>query len=266
MCAHHRRIAAVVLGIIVAVGAAGAAGCSVLSSLGSGTRPEGELSTASNDLAGTTGSGPDQSAGGASSVPLPQPYDYPPSDGIVKNASFERGLDGWEVWDQPGSKDPGNNGIEASDWAERGGKVLHVTRTSKRDGGAAGIIQKLDYDCSSAKSLWVTYQAYVNFEQGGNIAGKTPAWFPESGAQARLKYLDASGAEHEWYGGVYITPTTGADTVRFLQISNNRWVHMVSDDLMRLDPKPARLTEVRFYGFGWGFDAMMDDCQIVTGG
>lgn len=204
------------------------------------------------------------SGGKTGSVPPPQPYDYPPADGIITNGGFERGLEGWEVWDQRPTRSPGNNTIETADWAERKGKVLHVTRTSERDGGASGVIQKLSYDCSKAEHLWVTYKGYVNFEEGGNIAGRDPKWFPEGGAQVRLSYVDGSGGEHEWYHGLYMTETAGADTEHFMKVGDNSWTHYVSTDLMELDPKPARLTEVRFYGFGWGFDAMMDDCQIVT--
>jgi hypothetical protein len=198
-------------------------------------------------------------------VPLPQPYDYPPADGILRNGSFERGLSGWEIYDQKPTRSPGNNVVETTNWAERGGKVLHLARSSNRDGGGCGVIQRPNYDCSQAVHLWVTYRAYVNFEQGGNIAGKNPAAVPESGAQARVKYLDASGTEHEWYDGVFITPTPGGDTARFLQARDNEWVHRVGQDLMTLRPKPVKIVEVRFYGFGWGFDSMFDDCQIVTG-
>lgn len=222
-------------------------------------------------LRDTTGGGgqPNPStAGGAApkppGVPLPQPYDYPPADGILRNGSFERGLEGWEVWDQRPTRSPGNNGIEVINWAERGGRVLHLSRTSQRDGGAAGVIQRPNYDCSLDTSVWVTYEAYVNFEQGGNIAGRNPTQFPESGAQSRVKYLDVQGVEHEWYDGVFITPTPGADTTHFQQTGDNNWVHRVGTDLMTLDPKPVRIVEVRFYGFGWGFDSMLDECQLVT--
>jgi hypothetical protein len=242
------RSAAVLLTLVLFAGLLTA--CTLPSMPGIG----GEKGTVDEPPAGATGSG----------VPLPQPYDYPPEDGIVRNAGFERGLEGWEVWDQKPTRSPGDNVIETADWAERNGKVLHVTRTSERDAGASGVIQKLSYDCSGAKSLWVTYKGYINFEQGGNIANRDPRSFPEGGAQVRLKYLDADGTEHEWYHGLYITQTAGADTANFMQIGDNNWTHYVSPDLMRLDPKPVRLTEVRFYGFGWGFDAMMDDRQIVT--
>jgi hypothetical protein len=253
------RLASIVAVAVVA--SVGMAGCELL------TRMTGAGGGAGQVTGTGAGTGAANTAGGSGgpSVPPPQPYDYPPADGIIVNGSFERGLEGWDVWDQRPSRSPGNNVIETADWAERKGKVLHITRTSDRDGGASGVIQKLAYDCSAAKSLWVTYKGYINFEQGANIASANPKWFPEGGAQVRLKYLDAAGVEHEWYHGLYMTPTQGADTERFTQVSDNAWTHYVSPDLMKLDPRPARLTEVRFYGFGWGFDAMMDDCQIVTG-
>jgi hypothetical protein len=213
----------------------------------------------------TSGQGSDAATTRSPGVPPPQPYDYPPADGILKNGGFERGLSGWEVYDQKPARSPGNNVVETTNWAERGGKVLHLARSSKRDGGGCGVVQRPNYDCSEASHLWVTYKAYVSFEQGGDIAGRNADVFPESGAQAQVKYLDASGGEHEWHNGVFITPTPGADTKRFLQASDNEWVHRVGQDLMTLDPEPARIVEVRFYGFGWGFDSMFDDCQIVTG-
>jgi hypothetical protein len=237
-------------------------GCS--GSQSGGTSGTGSSASVGTTSTATSGKGPTETTRGGG-VPLPQPYDYPPADGILKNGSFERGLSGWQVYDQKPTRSPGNNTVDVTNWAERGGKVLHVARSSDRDGGGCGVFQRPNYDCSHDTHLWVTYQAYVNFEQGGNIAGKNPNQFPESGAQARVKYLDASGAEHEWYDGVFITPTTGADTARFLQARDNEWTHRVGQDLMTLNPKPVKIVEVRFYGFGWGFDSMFDDCQVVTG-
>jgi hypothetical protein len=231
-----------------------ASGCEVLRIVSGGGSGGG---TTPKTTGGTTGGG-----GG---VPLPQPYDYPPADGILLNGSFERDLEGWEVFDQKGSNDPGSNGIETTKWAERDGRVLHVTRTSKQDGGGAGVIQRPQYDCSKATHLWLTYMAYISYEEGGNIADWNPKWSPESGAQARIVYLDAAGATHEYYDGVFITPTDGADTSRFLKIGAENWVKRVSPDLMQLDPKPVRIVEVRLCGFGWGFDTLLDECQIVTG-
>jgi len=262
MPARRQALGRAALSVLVLLALAlGPAGCS------SGERGEGShtSTTASGGTTPPTASSQGSTTTRGGGVPLPQPYDYPPADGILKNGSFERGLSGWEVYDQKPADSPGNNTVETENWAERGGKVLHLARSSKRDGGGCGVIQRPDYDCSAASHLWVTYKAYVNFEQGGNIAGKNPTAFPESGAQARVKYLDASGAEHEWYDGVFITPTPGADTKRFVQAPDNNWVHRVGQDLMTLDPKPVRIVEVRFYGFGWGFDSMFDDCQVVTG-
>jgi hypothetical protein len=222
---------------------------------------------ATSGAGGTTATSAGTASGGTkASVPPPLPEDYPVNSpyGMLKNAGFEQGLAGWTVINQPGSRDPGNNIVETATWQERNGKVLHITRTSKQDGGASGVLQTPNVVVTGAKRVSVTYWGYVNYEAGGNIANHNPAWYPEGGAQVRVKYVDTTGVQREYYHGLYMTPTGGADTASFTKVADNQWYKFVSPNLMDLPDKPARITEVRFYGFGWGFDAMFDDAQLIV--
>ncbi|MDO9556620.1 MAG: hypothetical protein Q7J82_03455 [Coriobacteriia bacterium] len=141
--------------------------------------------------------------------------------------------------------------------------MLHIARTS--GGGGAGVDQAIAMDVTGVSDLRVTYLGYVNYEDGGNIGGGNARWFPEGGAQVRVFYTDANGQATEWYHGMCMTPTSGLDP-NFQQIPDNQWTEYTSDNLMELDPKLARIDTVRFYSFGWGFDAMFDDCNLFIEG
>jgi len=112
--------------------------CTLLPGLQQGGR--GATSGTGGTMATSAGAA---SGGTKASVPPPLPEDYPVNSpyGMFLNAGFEQGLAGWTVINQPGSRDPGNNIVETATWQERNGKVLHITRTSKQDGGASGVLQ-----------------------------------------------------------------------------------------------------------------------------
>lgn len=187
-----------------------------------------------------------------------------PVGNVLSNSGFEAGLAGWEVWDQRPERSPGNNVIETARWEERGGQVLHITRTSERDGGASGVIQRPGIDVAGARSVVVKYLAYVNYEEGGNVGGGDPRWFPEGAAQVRVYYTAADGSKQEWYHGICIAPMENYDREHFTVTEDNVWTPYESPNLMELTPPPVRIDEIRFYGFGWGFDAMMDDCFLIV--
>ncbi|MBN1192181.1 MAG: hypothetical protein JXA36_00600 [Coriobacteriia bacterium] len=182
--------------------------------------------------------------------------------GSLVNPGFEDGLDGWRVYDEKPTRSPGNNVIETTPWEARGGDVLHIARTSEADGGGAGVEQAIAMDVTGVKDLRVVYVGYVNYEDGGNIGGGDPQWYPEGGAQVRVFYTDEDGVKQEWYHGMCMVPT-GALDPNFQQVPDNEWTRFESENLMELDPKPASIDNIRFHGFGWGFDAMFDDCNLM---
>ncbi len=185
--------------------------------------------------------------------------------GSLVNPGFEDGLSGWTVYDQKPSGSAGSNVIETTPWQDHGGDVLHIARDSDGDGGGAGVEQAIAMDVTGVSDLRIVYVGYVNYEAGGNIGGGTAEWYPEGGAQVRVFYTDVNGNAQEWYHGMCMEPSAGL-AAGFQQIPDNEWTRFESENLMELDPKPARIDAVRFYGFGWGFDAMFDDCNVMIAG
>lgn len=226
----------------------------LLAVAGCGTKTPGELPPGSRQ----------QPAGSESPTAPVDQGTQAASGNVLVNSDFEQGLQGWEVWDQRPERSPGENVVETAAWQERGGEVLHIARTSERDGGASGVIQRPGIDVNTATSVKVSYLAYVNYEEGGNVGGGDPRWFPEGAAQVRVHYTAADGSKHEWFHGICIAPMAGYDQAHFTVTKDNTWTPYESPNLLGLDPKPARIDEVRFYGFGWGFDAMMDDCRLIV--
>ncbi|MDI6842909.1 MAG: hypothetical protein QMC94_00705 [Anaerosomatales bacterium] len=237
-----QRSLAATLGIVLLLAAAGC-----------GLKTPGELPPSGEQQPSES-----QQSTNAGEVPRPE------SGNVLVNSGFEQGLEGWEVWDQRPKRSPGENVIETASWQERGGQVLHITRTSLRDGGASGVIQRPGIDVNTATSVKVSYVAYVNYEEGGNVGGGDPRWFPEGAAQVRVYYTAADGSKQEWYHGICIAPMENYDREHFTVIKDNVWTPYESPNLMELTPPPARIDEIRFYGFGWGFDAMMDDCFLIV--
>ncbi|MBC7266718.1 MAG: hypothetical protein H5T75_07095 [Coriobacteriia bacterium] len=237
-----QRSLAVTLGIMLLLAAAGC-----------GLKTPGELPPSGEQQPSESQQNTD-----AGEVPRPEP------GSVLVNSGFEQGLEGREAWDQRPERSPGENLIETASWQERGGQVLHITRTSLRDGGASGVIQRPGIGVNTATSVRVSCVAYVNYEEGGNVGGDGPLWFPEGAAQARVYYTAADGPKRGWFHRTCIAPMAGYDQACFTVTKDNTWTPYESPSLLELDPRPVRIDEVRFYGFGWGFDAMMDDCRLIV--
>ncbi len=131
------------------------------------------------------------------------------------------------------------------------------------DGGGAGIVQELELDVSGYPHLYVWLVGKVLHEEGGNLAGRDPRWFPEGAVQVRIKYLTADGQEREWYHGFYSKDVSGADTEHFTQVPLGEWFTYVSPDLKVLPEPPARILEFKVYGFGWNFQGQVAQADLI---
>ncbi len=163
-------------------------------------------------------------------------------------------LQTWEIWLQPGSRVPGNNDVAWIKDPDYGQVLIMVRESGDKDGGGAGVMFTAPLDVTGYQHLYAVIRARVVHEYGGNIANVNPRWFPEGAVQIRIKYLDASGQEQEWYHGFYVTASRGTpDREHFTQVMEEEWFIWSSPDLMSLPHPPARITEVKVYGFGWAF-------------
>ncbi len=163
-------------------------------------------------------------------------------------------LSAWQIWIQPGSHVAGNNYVAWIDDPAYGPVLTMVRELGDEDGGGAGIVFTAPLDVRGYQRLYAVIRAQVVHEYGGNIANVNPQWAPEGAVQIRIKYLDASGQSHQWYHGFYLAASGGSpDEEHFTQVAAGDWFIWCSPDLMRLPSPPARITEVKVYGFGWAF-------------
>jgi len=200
---------------------------------------------------------------GALVTPAPDGSTMPPAgEGLLTTAALSMGLDSWNQWLQGGSSVPGNNSVEMVD-DQMMYRVVEFTRSEGgRDGGAAGITQQPNLDVSGYPHLYVWLVGKVLYEEGGNIANSSPAWFPEGAVQVRVKYIGQSGQQREWYHGFYSGRVSGADAVHFTQVPQGEWFRYNADLMAQPDP-PVRITDLQVYGFGWEFRGQVAEVNLI---
>ncbi len=175
-------------------------------------------------------------------------------DNILTNSDFADGTNGWQLWDQGGSRVHGINRVEVVSDSEVGKALRMIRSCPQNDGGAAGLAQKLDRKLGSGRSLVLTARIKVDKQEGGALAGRDPRWFPEGAVQFRVYYEKSSGEKAEWYHGFFYGEVPGADVVHFTPVPRYTWYSYSSGDISGVLGAGARITEFRVYGFGWNFD------------
>jgi len=199
---------------------------------------------------------------GAGSIYFENPTP-PEGQGLLPTQSISMGIGQWKQWLQEGSKVKGTNKIYLVD-DPTFQKVVEFYRTSEPgDGGAAGIYQNLDIDLKkfSKINIWIVGKAIK--EKGGNIANVNPSSFPEGAVQVRIKYLTAGNIEKEWYHSFFYSNIIYYDKLHYSLVTRERWFWYISPNLLGLDDKPARIKELRVYGFGWQFTGQVAELDII---
>ncbi len=187
----------------------------------------------------------------------------PAGQGLLNTMPISMGIDEWKRWLQEGTSEKGTNKVNLVN-DPKFFKVAEFQRSSDPDdGGAAGIYQETDIAVSQFKSLFVWLVGKIDDENGGNIANINPEWFPEGALQVRIKYLDDSGAEKEWYHGFYYSKVANPDSLHFSQINNGERFWYTGPDMMAFENKPAVIKEVRVYGFGWDFSSSVAEINLT---
>jgi hypothetical protein len=187
----------------------------------------------------------------------------PAGQGLLSTKSISMGIDEWDKWLQEGVTEKGTNKVDLVNDPQFS-KVVKFQRSSDPDdGGAAGIFQETNIAVSQFKSLFVWLAGKIEDENGGNIANTYPEWFPEGALQVRIKYLDDSGAEKEWYHGFYYSKISNPDSLHFSKINNGDYFWYIGPDMMLFENKPATIKEVRVYGFGWDFSSSMAEINLM---
>jgi hypothetical protein len=182
---------------------------------------------------------------------------------LIKNGDFADGTTGWQTRTQGGSKVEGMN--DATVRAVGDFHVLEVKRTQgDNDGGGAFAWQEPNEDVSNYTSMTVRMAVDPINEEGGNIGGTQPQWFPEGPCQIRIYYKDVNGTDAEWYHGFYYSGVSGADMNKWTQVPQALWYSYTSTNLMDISPKPKLIKKVEVYGFGWNFTGYMTNVQVVV--
>jgi len=187
----------------------------------------------------------------------------PAGQGLLVTNSISMGIEEWDKWLQEGTAEKGTNKVDLVN-DKQFSKVVKFQRTSEPDdGGAAGIFQETDIAASQFKSVFVWLVGKIDDENGGNIANIYPDWFPEGALQVRIKYLDDSGAEKEWYHGFYYSKISNPDSLHFTKINNGDYFWYIGPDMLLFENKPATIEEVKVYGFGWDFLSSIAEIDLI---
>ena len=189
----------------------------------------------------------------------------PAGQGLLKTKSLDMEIEEWSLWLQEGSRIKGTNKVTLVE-DPTFIKVVEFYRESEEpgDGGAAGIYQALDNDLSKFSSIKIWLAGKVLKEKGGNIANVNPSSFPEGAVQVRIKYLTEDNKEKEWYHSFFYSNIIYYDKLNCSLVTKEKWFWYISPNLLELNEKPARITEIRVYGFGWAFKGDVADVNIIA--
>ena len=189
----------------------------------------------------------------------------PAGQGLLKTKSLDMGIKEWSLWLQEGSKIKGTNNVTLVE-DPTFMKIVEFFRESEEpgDGGAAGIYQALDTDLSKFSSIKIWLVGKVLKEKGGNIANVNPSSFPEGAVQVRIKYLTEDNKEKEWYHSFFYSNIIYYDKLNCSLVTKEKWFWYISPNLLELNEKPAKITEIRVYGFGWAFIGDVADVNFIA--
>lgn len=187
----------------------------------------------------------------------------PAGQGLLPTKSISTGIEDWKTWLQEGSNEKGTNEVSLADDSQFGNVVRFQRSSEPDDGGAAGIYLETDISVLQFKSLYVWLIGKIDNENGGNIANTSPERFPEGAMQVRIKYLDTSGVEQQWYHGFYYSDIKNPDSLHFTKINKRDYFWYIGPDMMGFKNMPEVIKEVGVYGFGWDFLSNLIDINLI---
>ena len=91
-----------------------------------------------------------------------------------------------------------------------------------------------------------------------------PSYFPEGAVQVRIKYITADNKEKEWYHSFFYSNIIYYDKLHYSLVTKEKWFWYISPNLLELSDRPARIKEIRVYGFGWVFTGQVADVNIIA--
>jgi len=187
----------------------------------------------------------------------------PEGEGLLTSKSVSMGMEEWKLWLQEGSKTKGINKVYLKDDSVFG-KIVEFYRTSDPDdGGAAGIYQETNIRLNEYSSVKVWLVGKILKEKGGNIGNVNPSSFPEGAVNVRIKYLTEDNMEKEWYHSFFYSNIIYYDKLHYSLITKDEQFWYISPNLLDLNEKPVKITEIRIYGFGWDFTGQVADINII---
>jgi hypothetical protein len=181
---------------------------------------------------------------------------------LITNIPLSQGFAQWQKWLQGGSGVAGVNEVKLVAEPTYANVVQFSRTQGGSDGGAAGIFQSLAVVDTLRDTIQLDIVGKVLDQQGGNIANINPKWFPEGAVQVRIKYLAKDNQPREWYHGFYSGDIAGAEAANFTKVNANTWFNYTSPNLKTLPGGMKKITEIRIYGFGWGFTGQVASIDL----
>lgn len=182
------------------------------------------------------------------------PQVLPAARNLLVNGDFRQPLSvGWETYTiEAGTVQVSTVAGRPAAWFVREG-IGHAE---------VGIRQALNYDVQDFTSLVLHLSVMVRGQSlpGCGMAGS------ECPIIVKVEYQDIHGGDRTWYRGFYSVPKAATDYLYEWseQIPLQTWTSFDSDNLMELDPPPARIKAVTIYASGHSFDALVTEVELLA--
>jgi len=189
-------------------------------------------------------------------TPQPTPAEKTPET-LIKNGDFTNGLNSWEETKEGVAITKIEVVNDSSDYPF----VLEINRKeSNGQKGFLGLKQKINKKVDDYTLLAVVMDIKVvssSLENDGTDGGEYPLCI-------EISYEDRAGIFYTWrqgflYAGNINYPKIGE------RVPKDKWYIYLSGNLLKLEPKPKILKEIKIYGQGQDFVARIANLSLIGG-
>ncbi len=186
---------------------------------------------------------------------------------IRNNRAFINGLDAWIV-QRIESGDLDNVDCRLFTDGERIGdgtitRVHSYRYDDAKDAHECSLRQDLNIDVSRYQNLVLELKLKVIYQSltGGGVEGSE---FP---VFIKVGFVDNKGTPFEYFKGFYYAaPDPAQGTIArsrdSIQVKQNEWKEFISEDLLQLRPKPAKIVYITIGSSGHEFEAVFTDLSV----
>ena len=181
-------------------------------------------------------------------------------ENLIENGDFSNGLNDWTIENEIMSCEERQNAIIVND-------TFHINAVKFERNysvniiGAIYIKQNLYKNVSNYKNLTLSLSVKIishSLEGGGPKDSHVYGTFP---VHVYIYYVSNNGARRVWSWG-FTTEKSQHPNCNIIEF--DKWYHFTSENLMNLNPKPARINRIVIGGEGYDLTSMVDDVELMA--